>query len=364
MLHKKILIPVLALCISSVSGYLHADRLSQKAISIPSAERSLLNSVINVDGRLLAAGEHGVIVFSDDAGESWSQADNSSSTLITGLAFSNKNQGWAVGHDGVLLKSQDTGESWQLVFEGSKLNQLRVSALEQAIANEEDAIVKDELTIQLDDARFALEDNDVLPLLNLAFVDEQMGFAIGAYGMMIQTRDGGENWQYIGHRLPNPEGLHLNRILHLQGETLLLVGESGFASMSRDLGETWQLLESPYDGSFFTAAQTDGVYLFGLRGNGYQLNLNDGQWQKVATNSRATINAATQFDSGNRAVLVGQGGAIWLQNGQGFKLLEQRGGGTFSDVAVIEKTVNENVNKYAIAVGVTGVERFDLSEAQ
>ena len=364
MLHKKSLLPALVLCFSSISSWVHADRLSLQTIKIPQAEQSLLNTVVNVDGRLLAAGEHGVIVYSDDAGDSWSQADNNASTLINGLAFTSKDTGWAVGHDGSLLKSEDAGATWQLQFSGTKLNKMRVSALEVAFEQEQDFDIKSEREVQLEDARFAAEENDLLPLLNLLFVDEKVGFAVGAYGMMIETKDGGQNWQYMGHRLPNPDGFHLNSLVHLQGETLLLVGESGFAALSRDLGQTWQSLESPYDGSFFTAAKTDAVYLFGLRGNGYQLNIDDGQWQKVDTNSRATINAATEFGQDERAVLVGQGGAIWVQNGQEFELLEQRGGGTFSDVAVIEKAVNDNVNKYAIAVGVTGVERFELSEAK
>ena len=40
------------------------------------ASQSLMNAMEKVDDRIYAAGEHGIIVYSDDLGETWTQAES------------------------------------------------------------------------------------------------------------------------------------------------------------------------------------------------------------------------------------------------------------------------------------------------
>ena len=40
------------------------------------AEKSLINAMEKVDDRIYAAGEHGIIIYSDDLGETWTQAES------------------------------------------------------------------------------------------------------------------------------------------------------------------------------------------------------------------------------------------------------------------------------------------------
>ena len=77
----------------------------------PLAVESLLLDVVRIGDRLVAAGERGHIIYSDD-GHDWVQ-----STAVPTLSTINKlfvldNRLWAAGHDSVILTSADRGKTW------------------------------------------------------------------------------------------------------------------------------------------------------------------------------------------------------------------------------------------------------------
>jgi len=70
----------------------------------PLASRSLLLAIAPAGQRLVAVGERGHILLSDDQGQTWSQAESvPTRSLLTGVCFGNDGQGVAVGHDEVIL---------------------------------------------------------------------------------------------------------------------------------------------------------------------------------------------------------------------------------------------------------------------
>jgi len=357
-------VPLIA-CIMAFPLSVSADRLKQEAIEQPGLERALLLSVTNTGSRLVASGEHGVIIFSDDAGTSWQQASVPVSTLITDLHFFDNQIGWAVGHDGLIMRSVDSGASWEKVLDGNDLNALRVKQLENYLSQlqnnlDVDSDLLETAEYQLDDAMVASEEGPTAPLLDVLFVNADKGFALGAYGLLLATDNGGQHWRYVGHKLPNPEGLHLNKLHHTQKGELLILGEAGLVLLSRDLGESWIALDSPYDGSFFSVAESDSLYLMGLRGNVFKLELSDALvegdalWEKVALDTTATLNDAVVVE--NKAYLVGQGGALLQQSGDSFRLYGERGLRSYSAVTAM--------GDYLITVGEAGVKRISLAGGQ
>ena len=78
------------------------------------ADRSLLTAIAAAGERLVAVGDRGIIVFSDDGGRNWSQAASvPTQALLTGVCFLDAQHGIAVGHDLVALASSDAGRTWQ-----------------------------------------------------------------------------------------------------------------------------------------------------------------------------------------------------------------------------------------------------------
>lgn len=357
-------VPFIA-CIMAFSLPVSADRLQQGAIKQPGLEHALLLSVTNTGSRLVASGEHGVIIFSDDAGVSWQQASVPVSTLITDLHFFDNQIGWAVGHDGLIMRSIDSGVSWEKVLDGNNLNALRVKQLENYLSQlqknpDVDSGLLETAEYQLDDATVASEEGPTAPLLDVLFVNADKGFVLGAYGLLLKTDDGGQHWRYVGHKLPNPDGLHLNKLHHTQKGELLMLGEAGLVMLSRDLGESWIAVDSPYDGSFFSVAESDSLYLMGLRGNVFKLELSDALveggalWEKVVLDTTATLNDAVVVE--NKAYLVGQGGALLQQSGDSFRVYGERGLRSYSAVTAM--------GDYLITVGESGVKRISLVGGQ
>lgn len=340
------------------SALAQSDRITEPAVMQESFDNLLLLGLAQAGKRMIAVGEQGVILFSDNQGESWQQAQVPSSVLLTAVHFFDNQNGWAVGHDGVVLSTQDAGETWQLQLQAEQINQLKVSALEVLVSQPVPEHVADpegwleELEYQLDDARVALEEQASAPLLDVLFIDQHRGFAVGAYGTLLFTSDGGKQWRYAGQRINNPDGLHLNALYLDTHKRLYILGEAGLLLRSQNAGLHWETLESPYGGSLFAAFETDAFYLLGLRGNAFK-QLADEQWERVVLPVHATVNAA--FVSAESAYLAGQGGLLLRGQKGYFRPLGKQGLRSYADLSVIDQTL--------LLVGEAGIERVSLTEA-
>ncbi|MEI6737971.1 MAG: YCF48-related protein [Pseudomonadota bacterium] len=236
--------------------------LSKQAMS-----RMLLTDATRAGNRIVAVGDRGYVVFSDNNGESWERAKTPASLpLLSGVYFSDANTAWVVGHDLVILKSVDHGKEWTQANSSAK---------------------------------------DQRALMGIVFTDANTGFVVGAYGAFYETGDGGKTWasrkvippavvaknavkaekgnrESKGHNADKgskskeldladdaeksaDEDKHLNAIIKLTNNNLFIAGEAGTLLSSTDNGKTWSRIASPYKGSFFGAvagALTIARFLF------------------------------------------------------------------------------------------------------
>jgi len=259
------------------------------------AIHSLMLDVIKSGNRLIAAGERGHIILSDDNGESWRQAETVPTRSTLTSLFALDGRLWAAGHDSVILTSADHGENW---------------------------------------TRQYFDPDRLQPIMDIIFLDQNDGFAVGAYGLMLVTSDGGRNWE---DRVVNEEyDAHLNAILRMPDGRLLIAGEAGYSYRSLDSGETWEPMAVPYEGSMFGAvlANESCVLFYGLRGH-VMRSCDDGDnWEELNTGSEATLLGAAQQDG--EVLLAGNGGAILVYNGDnGFSQQIHSSGVDFSAVLAL-----------------------------
>ncbi|MNO57738.1 Ycf48-like protein precursor [compost metagenome] len=270
-------------CLLLAATPVHANEATPAADSVYSimsakAKRSLLVSVAHAGKRLVAVGDHGHILYSDDNGKSWTQAKVPTRQLLTSVFFVNDKKGWAVGHDAQILASEDGGATWTRQFQDL---------------------------------------NRESPLLDIWFQDENHGLAVGAYGALLETRDGGKNWEDVSDRLDNEDQLHLNSIAAVKDSGLMIVGETGSIFRSADFGETWEKVESPYEGSLFgvVATRLPGTVLaYGLRGHLFRSTDFGDSWQQVQLQSadgelEFGLSEGALLDNGT-VVIVGHGGSV------------------------------------------------------
>ena len=283
----------------------HADPVDHAADLEPNAGRSLLLDVARAGARLVAVGERGHIMLSDDNGQSWSQSRGvPSRTMLTAVCFSDDRHGWAVGHDEIILSTVDAGNNWTRTHYAPESQQ---------------------------------------PLLDVLCVDATHAIAVGAYGSYFTTPDEGKSWvaRKFEHQplikppkpaKPVPAGeeeippdYHLNRIVSA-GSLLFIGAESGQMYRSADAGATWVSLPSPYNGSFFGLLPLGGESLlaFGLRGNLFGSGDAGVSWQKIDSGTTAMLTDGARLADG-RIALVGLSGAVVVSSdgGKTFKLFEQ-----------------------------------------
>ena len=142
------------------------------------------------------------------------------------------------------------------------------------------------------------------------FENDRNGIAVGAYGAIVRTRDGGKTWNDIRDSIENEEELHYNAIASDLKDTVYIVGEAGMLFRSKDRGETWESLDSPYMGSWFgiTASENE-VLVHGLRGTIYRSNDQGDSWQPLDSGTRQTLFGSTHLDDG-KTVFVGNSGSF------------------------------------------------------
>jgi len=322
----------LSMAMSAPSVFALADIIETPSRPTSLAPENLLTDADRAGDRIVAAGERGHIIFSDDGGESWAQGEVPVSVTLTGIDFGTEQHGWAVGHSGVVLHSGDSGASWELQLTGVDAAELAIAtrqeeieAMEQRIEEAPEEEVADlewaleDLIFSLENMQSDLEIGPVNPLLDVWFENENHGFVVGAYGMFLRTTDGGKTWKDMGLQLDNPRSFHLNSIAQITGGALVIVGEAGQIFASVDGGDTWETRESPYEGSLFGVMGTGSVnevLTFGLRGNTFMSTDIGKSWKVVPNEGGATLNDGVVADDG-RITLVGNSGAVLLSTDGG-----------------------------------------------
>ncbi|WP_347900639.1 YCF48-related protein [Pseudomonas purpurea] len=248
------------------------------SIESDKSAKGLMLDVVHAGKRLVAVGDRGHILYSDDQGQTWTQAKVPTRQLLTAVFFVDDKHGWAVGHDAQILASEDGGINWTKQYEDLKRE---------------------------------------APLLDVWFKDASNGFAVGAYGALVETTDGGKHWEDVSDRLDNEDQYHLNAIASVKDSGLFIVGEQGSMFRSADWGQTWERLQGPYEGSLFGVigtAQPATLLAYGLRGNLFRSTDFGSTWEPVELKAARGdlefgLSGATLLDDGS-IVIVGNGGSV------------------------------------------------------
>lgn len=256
------------------------------AMKSPLVSHVLLTDSAQLSDHIVAVGLYGTIIYSKD-GVSWQQANSPTQMLLTTLFFIDDKEGWAGGHDTLILHTVDGGKNWDIQYE--------------------DPITGGDIP---------------KPILDIVFKDKNTGYAIGAYGLMLQTNDGGKSWDTVDtaglydllesmDKEPEPT---LSGMISYKGK-LLIAGELGTILLFDDTVEEsespWQVIESPYEGSFFGVKQLNSgeVMVYGLRGNIYRSADALQSWDKIETSTIDNIFDCIEMP-GDKLIFAGASGTL------------------------------------------------------
>jgi photosystem II stability/assembly factor-like uncharacterized protein len=292
---------IMALLLCRIDGAVSAvaDAIERPAIESHLVEHSVLMASSYAGSHLIAVGERGLILRSDDDGKSWRQLSSPVSVTLTGVDFSDEKNGYAIGHGGIVLRTTDGGAVWKVQLDGRSLAQTLLKKAETS--NDEEAIYQ---------AKLLVTDGPDKPFLDLLVLGREHLVVVGAYGFAFESNDGGQTWVSWMDRIDNLFGLHLYSI-RKQGERILVAGEQGFVALSMDDGQSFETIETPYEGSFFTAQllEQDGIVLAGLRGNTLVSDDNGQHWKDIKNPISSSI-MASFIHSDGQVIMANQAGTL------------------------------------------------------
>ncbi|MDO8739398.1 YCF48-related protein [Candidatus Deferrimicrobium sp.] len=248
-------------------------KLQPAEITTAATKATMLSSA-RAGRRIVAVGDHGIVLLSDTDGADFRQARSVPvRSTLTAVCFIDEKTGWAVGQWGVVLRTDDAGESW--------------------------AVQRSDTTVDQ-------------PLFSVYFKDKDRGWAVGLWSLVLSTKDGGKTWTPV--RLPPPPGgkkadRNLQKIFANRMGTLFVAAEQGTVLWSYD-GENWAYVNTGYKGTFWTGiVLSNGTILVGgLRGTIYR-SIDDGRsWKESKTDLKSSI---TDFaEAGGKVYSVGLDGVI------------------------------------------------------
>ncbi|VVN69963.1 WD40/YVTN/BNR-like repeat-containing protein [Pseudomonas fluorescens] len=319
------------------------DTLKQKAAFSALAPRSALNAIAQAGERLVVAGVRGHILYSDDQGQRWKQANVPVSVSLTGLCFADASTGWAVGHRGVILKTEDGGQNWTLQLDGFQAAQ----AIVQLNRNDPERV---------DEARRLVEEGADKPFLAAQCLSAKQVVVVGAYGLAFSTLDGGTHWAPVTALLEGSDSHHLNAV-QLLGGHLYLAGELGGLMRIDTRLRHFTRLDEPYDGSFFglLATADNNLLAFGLRGHLFRSVDQGASWQAVALATSKSLTAGTRLSDGS-LLLADESGTGWLSRDDGRTFTAINAQQRFPLVALLATR-----DGGSLAVGTNGITRFPPS---
>jgi photosystem II stability/assembly factor-like uncharacterized protein len=233
-----------------------ADWAARPAHTWAEPAHMMLLDATHAGKRIVAVGEHGVIVISDDEGQTWRQAHEVPvSATLSAVTFADAQHGWAVGQWGVILATTDGGETWQTQRMDLSVDQ---------------------------------------PLFSALFTSEKDGIAVGLWSLMLATHDGGRTWTKV--TVPKPPGAtkadrNLYHVFADQLGALYIDSEQGMVLKSSDGGANWRYLATGGKGTLWSGvALPDGrIVVGGLLGSLYQSIDGGATWTALNAGTKSSI---------------------------------------------------------------------------
>ena len=321
-------------------------QLAQPAVRVRDLTRLYFIAGAVAGARVFAAGQQGVIIYSDDGGQSWQQAHVPVSTTITSLAFASLKVGWATGGLGAILKTEDGGQSWVKQLDGIEEIELMNAATQKYVASQPpDSDAAAHATRR---AQILTEQGPDKPFLSLLPISETEIFVFGTYRYAERSVDGGQSWADWSMNIGDPESQNIYSAAAIGG-AYYLTSEQGLIFCSTDDGKTFPQLTqinetNPATLFGITDTGAGGILAYGVAGEVY-LSIDNGKsWNASQFGGNSNVNAVIYLSDSKLLIAGDAGGGLWMSKnyGESFSLI------TRNPIMAINALVPLNGSKFLI----------------
>ncbi|MDB5968751.1 MAG: hypothetical protein JWQ90_1201 [Hydrocarboniphaga sp.] len=304
----------LAICMAAMlaAGPAAASRFTD-LLDTPAPRSGHLASAALIDvaragTRLVAVGQRGLIMLSDDDGKTWQQAEVPLSSDLVAVYFVSPSEGWVTGHNGVVLHTADGGHSWAKQLDGRIAQKILESHFKERLAAG-DAGAQAFLELIKTNFQYGAEQ----PWLDVWFRNPREGFISGPFGLLMATQDGGQTWESWVERVDDTRALHYNAIRGA-GNEVYIASERGTVYRLDPKTQHFVPTQTGYSGTFFgLICEKDYLLAYGLRGNLYRSANGGANWTSVPAAVAASLMDGTRLADG-RVLLLTQDGRQLLGN--------------------------------------------------
>jgi photosystem II stability/assembly factor-like uncharacterized protein len=222
-----------------------------------------------------------------------------------------------VGDHGTVLLSDDEGKSWRQAREVPT----RVLLTSVSFAGDKQgwAVGHWGAIMHTEDGgeTWKLQRTDTSvdqPLFSVYFSDASNGIAVGLWSLALRTTDGGASWNRVKVPLLSEKetaGPNLYQVFPGKASVLYAAAEQGLVYRSPDGGETWTLIKTGNKGSFWTGLTLEdgGVLLAGLNGKIWRSDNEGKTWKELPSGLAASFTALASQPGGG-VIAVGLEGAV------------------------------------------------------
>jgi photosystem II stability/assembly factor-like uncharacterized protein len=221
------------------------------------------------NGKFVALDANKGVWFSNQSATKWERAGAELSEEGFDLTCDPSSRVWVVGSFMLITSSDDQGESWA----------------DHSIG--EDAI-----------------------FTAVQFVDQQLGIAVGEFGLHYRTFDGGRSW---AAQTPIPSDFYPLSATFESLQEGWLGGLQGAILRTVDGGASWTKQATGVRAPIYGLA-SEGGYVLAVGGRGTRLHLVDGQWRRDESrdNAKGYLRAVLTLGGGRFLAAGGGGGMVVL----------------------------------------------------
>jgi len=265
--------------------------------------------------------------------------------LILGAARAGRRM-VTVGDRGVILLSDDQGKTWRQAQEVPT----RATLTAVHAVDEKNLWAVGHWGVILNSAdggeHWSLNHSDLerdQPFFTVWFADAQHGVVAGLFSLLMVTDDAGQTWTSV--KLPVASDkvksdLNLFQLFSAKTGDVWLAAEQGMVYHSADQGHNWDVVATGNIGTFWSGlVLADGSLLVGgLEGKMFKSTDHGKSWKQIANDLKSSVTSLLQLPSGEVLALALDGiSGVSKDSGEHFELRPVLDSRSFTAAAINDK---------------------------
>ncbi|WP_310992693.1 YCF48-related protein [Aequorivita marina] len=279
-------------------------------LSIPEGQ----NSIAYAAGSKFTFNTEGIIIKTEDAGETWETIFpvTGTATSFEKIEFVTTEKGFVAGYD-LFMKTEDGGDTWTPMTVGTDVYLYNNLSFYNENIGFVSAQLNDDpyfaiyLTTDGGDTWTAASDIEEIGAISIAYADTNTLFGVGADERIAKSTDGGDTWSAIY------SGMIQNYFLSVyfkDQDNGVVAGEDGLLKTTHDGGATWSDFATGYHQFYALTYKGDQLLAGGTDTDIYFSEDNGENWNQVFVGNGQNQLYEIEFFEDGSGLIVGSGGIV------------------------------------------------------